>query len=198
MKGEGSMLANKQHRSYTREEYLVLEEKAEYKSEYRQGEIVAMGGASLDHNRIVSNAHAALYNAIAAKSCEVFMSDLRLWIEKRGLYTYPDVTVICGEPKFVEGRTDTIVNPKIIIEVLSKSTENYDRGDKFHAYWTLDTFEEYVLVDQYRVHVEYFRRLDEKVWEIIVLTNMNDLLNLKSIEVDIPLGKIYRNVAFEE
>ena len=191
-------MLTKQHRTYTREEYLLLEEKAEYKSEYRQGKIVAMAGASLNHNRIVSNMHAALYNAIEAKSCEVFMSDLRLWIEKRRLYTYPDVTVICDEPEFVEDRTDTIINPKIIIEVLSKSTESYDRGDKFHAYWTLDTFEEYVLVDQYRVHVEYFRKIDEKIWEIIVLTRADETLTLKSIEIEIPLGKIYRNVEFEE
>ncbi len=191
------MLA-KQHSSYTREEYLLLEEKAEYKSEYRQGELVAMAGASANHNRITGNLFNALSNALESGSCEVFMSDLRLWIEKRQLYTYPDVTVVCGQLEFVEGRTDTIVNPKITLEVLSKSTESYDRGDKFHAYWTLDTFEEYVLADQYRIHVEYFRKIDEKVWEINVLTKVDEILNLKSIEIEIPLSKIYRNVIFEE
>ncbi len=191
-------MLTKQHNSYTREEYLLLEEKAEYKSEYRQGEIVAMTGASANHNRVAGNLFNALSNTLQSGPCEVFISDLRLWIERRNLYTYPDVMVICGGLQFVEGRTDTITNPKIIIEVLSKSTEGYNRGDKFHAYWTLDTFEEYILVDQYRVHVEYFRRIDEKVWEINVLTKEDETLNLKSIEVEIPLNKIYRNVTFEE
>ena len=192
------MRTDKQRRVYTRAEYLLLEEKAEYKSEYRQGEIVAMTGASLDHHRIIISLSTFLTNAFESKSCEVFTNDLRLWIERKRLYTYPDVMVVCDKPEFVEGRTDTIVNPKIIIEVLSKSTESYDRGDKFHAYWTLDTFAEYVLIDQYRLHVEYFRKIDEKVWEIIVLTKADERLNLKSIEVEIPLGKIYRNVAVEE
>ena len=141
------MRTDKQRRVYTREEYLLLEEKAEYKSEYRQGEIVAMTGASLNHNRIIISLSTFLTNAFESRSRETFTNDLRLWIERKRLYTYPDVMVICGQPKFVEGRADTIVNPKIIIEVLSKLTESYDRGDKFYAYWALDTFAEYVLVD---------------------------------------------------
>ena len=106
--------------------------------------------------------------------------------------------VICGEPDFIEGRTDTITNPKVIIEVLSKSTAEYDRSDKFHAYWTLDAFEEYVLIDQYRLQVEYFRRVEEKQWELQVFTQMDDRLALKSIAVQIPLNVIYRNITWDE
>ncbi len=191
------MLAQKDH-LYTPAEYFALEEKADYKSEYRQGEIVAMVGASANHNRIAGNVFNALSNTLASKPCEVFISDLRLWVEKKDLYTYPDVVVVCGDLEFVEDRTDTITNPKVIVEVLSESTAGYDRGDKFQAYWTLDTFEEYVFVDQYRVQVEYFRQMSEKEWLLRVLTKTDDILKLESIEVEIPLSQIYRNVTWEE
>jgi Uma2 family endonuclease len=181
---------------HTFEEYLIREEQAQYKSEYRRGKIVAMAGASLAHNRIVGNLHAALYNALQTKPCAVFMNDLRLWIEPAQRAVYPDVMVICGEPELVEGRTDTVTNPKVVIEVLSKSTAEEDRSDKFHAYWTLQTFEEYILVDQYRTHVEYFRRVRDKQWELLIFTKLNDLLTLKSIAVEISLDQIYRNITF--
>ncbi len=106
--------------------------------------------------------------------------------------------VVCAKPELVAGRTDTIINPKIIIEVLSKSTAGYDRGDKFQAYWTVDTVEEYVLIDQYRVHVEYFRPVSDKEWLLRVLTKADDVLKLESIEVEIALNKIYRNVTGAE
>jgi Uma2 family endonuclease len=191
------MLAKEQP-FYTFEEYLIHEERAEYKSEYRQGRIVAMAGASLAHNRIVSNIHAALYNALQTKPCAVFMTDLRLWIKPENWAVYPDIMVICGEPQLVEGRTDTVTNPQIIIEVLSKSTAEEDRSDKFQAYWSLDTFEEYVLVDQYRLHIEYFRRVNEKLWELLVFMQPDDTLTLKSVEVELPLAQIYRQVQWEE
>jgi Uma2 family endonuclease len=187
------MLAQKDH-FYTHQEYFAFEEKSEYKNEYRQGEIVAMAGGSANHNRIAGNVFNVLSSAIESKPCEVFISDLRLWAEKKDLYTYPDVMVICGGLEFVEGRTDTITNPKVIIEVLSKSTEAYDRSDKFQAYWSLDSFEEYVLIDQYRVHVEYFRRTSDKEWILRVLTKTDDILKLESIGVEISLNTIYRNV----
>ncbi len=188
------MLAE-QPKTYTPEEYLVLEEQAEYKSEYRQGQIVAMTGASLNHNYIVSNVHATLYNLLEATSCRVFSNDLRLWIEKKRLYTYPDILVVCGQPEFIEGRNDTVVNPKVIIEVLSKSTRNYDRGEKFQTYWTLDSLAEYVLIDQYRLQVEYFRQVTEKEWVLRVLVKEDDILELESLQVAIPLNKIYRDVS---
>lgn len=191
-------MLGKEQNLRTLEEYLILEEKAAYKSEYQQGHIVAMAGASLAHNRIVSNIHAALYNALHTKPCAVFASDLRLWIEPARRAVYPDVMVICGEPQLVAGRADTVTNPQIIIEVLSKSTAEDDRSDKFQAYWSLDSFEEYVLVDQYRLRVEYFRRVNEKLWELLVFTQPDDVLTLKSIEVELPLAQIYRQVQWED
>ena len=191
------MLAKQPH-LYTPEEYLALEEKAEYKSEYYRGEIVAMAGASINHNRIAKNVSFAIDGGLGGRPCESFIGDVRLWIEQRQFYTYPDVMVVCGSLEFVEGRTDTVTNPQIIIEVLSESTENYDRSKKFHAYWTLDSLTEYVLVDQYRQRVEYFCRASEKEWLLRVLTKEDDVLKLETIGVEIPLEIIYHNVAWEE
>ncbi|HEY86366.1 MAG TPA: Uma2 family endonuclease [Chloroflexi bacterium] len=191
------MLA-RQYDFYTTQEYLAIEEEAKRKSEYYDGEIVALAGASLNHNRIAGNIHTALNNSVGGKPCESFIGDVKVWIEERNFFTYPDVMVVCGETKFVESRSDTITNPKIIIEVLSESTERYDRSAKFHAYWTLDTLEEYILVDQYRLRVEYFRRTSAKEWALRVLTNIEDVLDLTSVGVEITLSSIYRNVDWEE
>lgn len=191
------MLAQQSH-FYTYAKYFDLEEQAEYKSEYRQGQIVAMAGGSLNHNRIAKNTAFAIDEALAGKPCESFIGDVRLWIERKDLYTYPDVMVLCSQPQFIEGRTDTITNPNLIIEVLSESTAGYDRNEKFQAYWTLPSLEEYILIDQYRIRVEYFRRMSEKEWRLLVLTSMEDSLYLEAVEVEIPLDRIYRNVTWEE
>ena len=186
----------KDHQYYTHAEYFAIEEQSETKSEYHQGEIVAQAGATIDHNRIALNTANVIINALAGTPCETFVADLRVWIEKRDRYVYPDVMVVCGDPAFIEGRTDTITNPKVVIEVLSESTEHYDRSSKFHAYWTLAGFEEYVLIDQSQMRVEYFRRMSDKEWLLRVLTKPEDSLLLESIEVEIALEKIYRNVTW--
>jgi Uma2 family endonuclease len=191
------MLAQ-ERRLYTQAEYFALEEQAQVKSEYRRGEIIAMAGASLNHNRIAKNTSFAIDQALAGKSCESFLGDVRLWIERRDLYTYPDVMVVCGQPQFAAGRTDTITNPIVLIEVLSESTAAYDRSDKFQAYWTLPSLAEYVLIDQYRVRVEYFQRISEKEWRLLVLTKEEEVLPLESIGAAVPLEQIYRNVAWED
>ncbi|MCK6626785.1 MAG: Uma2 family endonuclease [Anaerolineae bacterium] len=191
------MLAQ-ERRLYTHAEYFALEEQAQVKSEYRGGEIIAMAGTSLNHNRIAKNVSFAIDQAVTGKSCESFIGDVRLWIERRDFYTYPDVMVVCGSPQFVAGRTDTVTNPVVLIEVLSESTAAYDRGDKFQAYWTLPSLAEYVLIDQYRLRVDYFQRISEKEWRLLVLTKEEDVLNLESITASILLSQIYRNVAWEE
>ncbi len=183
---------------YTPAEYLTLEEEADYKSEYYQGEIFALAGASANHNRIVRNLCVALSNGLEEKPCEVFISDMRLFVEREDLYTYPDLMAICGQLEFVAGRTDTITNPFILVEVLSKSTEAYDRGKKFEFYRTIETFEEYVLIDQERVHIEYFRRVGDKQWVLMVFNDLADTLRFEAIEVDVPLERIYRQVSFAE
>ncbi|MDM8521521.1 Uma2 family endonuclease [Anaerolineales bacterium HSG6] len=183
---------------YSFADYLVIEEEAEYKSEYINGQIVAMAGASANHNRIASNLHATIYNALDEKPCETFISDLRVWIEDKQRGTYPEVMVVCGKLEFYTDRTDTITNPTVIIEVLSKSTAGIDRGAKFQAYWKLPSFAEYVLVDQYRVQVEYFRRVSEKEWQLLVFTNLDDTLILQSVGVELSLSRIYRKVVWEK
>ena len=191
------MLQQKQ-KYYTPEEYLVLEETAEYRSQYFQGEIFAMTGGSANHNRIARNLIAAMDIAFEEKPCEAFINDMRLLVKKNGLYTYPDVVVVCGKIKFVEERDDTITNPIVIIEVLSKSTEGYDRGAKFELYRALDTLRDYILVDQTKTHVEHFHRLDDGRWILQEFNHIEDLLRLETIDFAMSLHRIYRNVMWEE
>jgi len=182
---------------YSPQAYLLLEEQASYKSEYYNGEIIAMSGATLNHNRIVSRTHVAIANALTGKPCEVFMSDLKVEVNQGRNYFYPDVTVVCGKPQLVAKRNDTITNPTVVIEVLSKSTQIYDRGDKFQAYWQLDSLQEYVLIDQYRVRVEYFRRISEQEWQLLVFTKVTDVLPLQAATIEVTLADIYRGLDFE-
>jgi len=153
MEGVSIMRSAAEERYYTFEEYLALEEKAESKSEYHRGEIIAMAGASFEHNLIAGNIFNGLSNELKGRPCYVIQSDLRLWIAPSERCVYPDIMVICGEPAFFKNRRDIITNPQIVIEVLSASTEKLDRGDKFRAYWQLNSLKEYVLVDQYQMGV---------------------------------------------
>src|SRR6476646_3610732 len=137
------MQAQEQH-SYSPEEYLKLEELSEFKSEYYNGQIFPMAGGTPNHNRIAVNLGSAMNVALTDQDYDVFISDMRLWIPRAGLYTYPDVMVVAGELEFAEGRKDTITNPLVIVEVLSESTKNYDRGEKFEFYRTRHSFREYV------------------------------------------------------
>ena len=191
------MLAREQ-KYYTPEEYLALEEAAEYRSEYYQGEIFAMSGSSANHNRIARNLVIALESAFENKPCESFINDMRLLVKKNGLYTYPNVMVVCGQIKFVEGRTDTVTNPVVVIEILSESTQDYDRGSKFMLYRGLETLQEYILIDQTKIYVEQFRRLEDGRWILDNLDQTDDLLRIESIDFKISLQQIYRNVDWEE
>lgn len=181
-------------RTYTPEEYLASEEKADYKSEYYDGEIFAMAGGSYNHNIITGNIYAALHQFLAAKPCTVFTSDMRLLVEQNGLYTYPDVMVICGQARFVPNRTDTIANPVFIAEVLSKSTQEYDRGFKFESYRSLDSFQDYLLIDQERIHLEYYHKQADDQWLLTELKSTAQTLNIRSISFEIPISQIYQKV----
>ncbi len=194
---KGPALA-RQYDFYSPEDYLAAEEKAAQKSEYYDGKVVAMAGASLNHNRIAGNVYAILNAALSDTPCEVFFVDVKVWIEARNFFTYPDVMAVCGETKFMEDRSDTLTNPTIIIEVLSNSTERYDRKTKFHAYWTLDSLQEYILIDQHRMRVEYFQQISNKEWALRVFTDADEKLLLKAVDIKIPLSDIYRNVVWEE
>jgi Uma2 family endonuclease len=183
---------------FSPEEYLALEEAAEFKSEYYQGEIFAMVGASVNHNRIVRNLLVALAEYLAAKPCEAFASDMRLLVKENGLYTYPDVMVVCGKLEFAEGRTDTLTNPTVIFEVLSKSTQDYDRGGKFALYRPIETFQDYVLVDQHCLQVEHFHRLEDGRWILQEFKAPEAEVLLDSIGVTIPLSRMYHKVDWME
>lgn len=181
---------------YTREEYLALEEAAEYKSEYYRGEIFAMAGTSATHNRIVLNVASFLDRELPKKRCDVFASDVRLQVESRDLFTYPDIMIVCEKPQFYENRNDTVTNPVIIFEVLSEATKNYDRGEKFEFYRAIPTLKEYVLVDQHKIHVEHFLKVEPGKW---ILTEYDDILHelkLAAVDLIIPLQAIYNRVEF--
>jgi Uma2 family endonuclease len=182
----------------TPEEYLALEEAAESKSEYRDGEIVPMTGGTTNHNRIILSFCIYLGLALRGTSYEVFTGDVRLWIPRSRTYTYPDVMVIQGEPVYHENRQDTITNPVLIVEVLSKSTKNYDRGDKFEFYRSIPEFREYITIDQYRFKVEHFAKTSEGKWVLTEYDSADSVLALSSLDFQITLRDIYERVNFEE
>jgi len=155
-----------QQRYYSPEEYLALEATAKYKSEYIDGEILPMAGGSTNHNRIAGNSYSALNFAFKNQNYQVFISDVRLWIPESHIYTYPDAMVVAGKPEYFNQRQDTITNPQVIIEVLSKSTQEYDRSSKFRAYRTIPTFQEYLLLDQNKIYVEQFFKTGAKSWSL--------------------------------
>lgn len=184
-----------QERIYSPEEYLALEETADFRSEYYNGQIFSIASGSLNHNRIGGNLVAAL-NLFLTDDYDVFTSNMRLWVPQAGLYTYPDVLVVAGALEFAEGRKDTITNPKLIVEVLSDSTKNYDRGEKFEFYRTIASFQEYLLVDQAKIHLEHYTKTAHNQW---LLTDYNDLdaeLTCVAIPFRISLSAIYKKVIF--
>lgn len=180
---------------YSPEEYLTLEAAAEFRSEYYNGQIYPMAGASPNHNRIAGNVHSVLNTALPDDH-DVFISDMRLWIPRAGLYTYPDVMVVAGALEFAEGRNDTVTNPLLIVEVLSESTKNYDRGEKFEFYRSLSSFQEYLLIDQYKTHVELFSKTTGHQWLLSDFEEMNATIVLSSVSLEISLESIYKKVAF--
>jgi Uma2 family endonuclease len=182
---------------YTPEEYLALEEVAEFRSEYIDGQIIPMTGGTTNHNRLAGNFYAALNFAFKRQDYEVFMGDVRLWIPKRKIYTYPDVMIIASTPEYYNNRKDTIVNPMVIIEVLSKSTQRYDRGDKFTAYRTIPTFQEYVLLDQTQMRVEQFYKTGKKQWALREYDEEDESIALASVPFQIDLEDLYSKVKFE-
>ncbi|MDZ7961808.1 MAG: Uma2 family endonuclease [Aulosira sp. DedQUE10] len=186
-----------QQRYYTPEEYLELEEAAEYKSEYIDGHIIPMAGGKINHNRISGNFYAVLNFAFKQQEYEVFNSDMRLWIPQKRIYTYPDVMVITGEPEFFNNRLDIIVNPQVIVEVLSQSTKAYDREGKFQAYRTIPSFQEYLLIDQTRIHVEQFSKTGKKQWVLREYDEEDEAIALVTVPFTISLSDLYNKVNFQ-
>jgi Uma2 family endonuclease len=180
---------------FTPEQYLALEEVSNYRSEYIGGEIYAMAGGSSDHSLIEGNLVTILNQLLERRPCRVYTSNMRLQIEAVDVFTYPDAMVVCGQVEFVKGRNDTLKNPLVIFEVLSKSTRRYDRGKKFGFYKKISTLEEYVLVDSERAHVEIFRR-DGNTWNAEMSHSLDKVLELQSIGLKIPVQRLYSKVSW--
>ncbi|MCL6755044.1 Uma2 family endonuclease [Nostoc sp. CCCryo 231-06] len=183
---------------YTPEEYLEIEEKAEYKSEYRDGEIVAMTGGTTNHNKITLNLAASLKIALRRKNYDVYIGDVRLWIPRYRQHTYPDVMVIEGQPIYTGTSPTTVMNPILIAEVLSKSTKNYDQGDKFLYYRSIPEFKEYILIDQYQYHVMQYVKTAESQWSFTELQDESAILSLQTVDFQIELRDLYEQVNFAE
>ncbi len=179
----------------TGEEYLDWERDADFKSEFLRGEIYVMSGAALNHNIIASNLIAGLHGELAGRPCMVLGSDMRVQVESADAYFYPDLSGLCGEFEFHDERQDTYKNPQFVIEILSDSTESYDRGKKFFSYQMLPSLREYVLISQKMVAVEVYRK-DGDRWIYRLLKEDDAVLHLESVDCEIPIGEIYRNVKF--
>jgi len=180
------------------EEYLALERKSSLKSEYFNGEVFAMGGASPSHALIVTNIVSELRGQLKKRPCVVYSTDLRVKVAPTGLYTYPDVVVVCGKALFDDDQKDTLLNPALIVEVLSESTKDYDRGGKFEHYRTVESFKEYVLVAQDKHHVEHFVRQPDRRWLLSETNRIEDTLDLTSIGCRLALAEVYDKVEMAE
>ncbi len=183
-------------RLLTEQEYLRRERAAEYKSEFYRGEMFAMAGASRRHNLIAAAIARLLGNQLVDQSCEVYASDMRVKVSATGLYTYPDVVVTCDGPRFEDEQVDTLLNPKVLIEILSDATEKYDRGAKWAQYRELPSLQEYVLVSQDSPLVECYLRQPEGNWLLRSSNSLADELRLESLDVRIPLAEVYRQIEF--
>lgn len=178
----------------TPEEYLALERQAEHKSEYYDGEIFAMTGASRKHNLIALNIGAELRNQLKGRACEAYLSDMRVHVPATGLYTYPDVVVVCGEPQLEDEHLDTLLNPTLIVEVLSKSTARHDRTGKFSDYRSIPPFAEYLLVAQDEYRVEHYAKQTDGRWLLTEHRSLEGVIQLDSIRCSLPLKEIYDRV----
>jgi Uma2 family endonuclease len=176
-------------------EYLELERKAEFKSEYLDGTIVPMPGATRIHNLVNKNVSGLLWLQLREKSCEVYQSDMKVPTLKK--YSYPDTVVVCGEPHFEDDEKDVLQNPTIIVEVLSRSTETYDRGDKFAAYRELKSLQAYVLISQLMPRVETYKR-QEDGWHFSEVSGLDATVKLESIDCTLNLAEVYEKVDFSQ
>lgn len=190
-----ALALKKESLTYTPEEYLALEELVDTKSEYYKGQIFAMTGGSINHNWIAVNVITALGGGLQSTPYEPFNSDLRVYIKAHDLFTYPDVSVLCGEPAFYNNRIDSITNPTVIIEVLSPSTKDYDRGQKFEFYRSLPSLQDYLVIHQDQILVEYHHKVGIGRWLLTEYTDLDETLIIQAINIALPIRRIYARVS---
>lgn len=191
------MVVQTQQHYYTPEEYLELEEKAEVRNEYIDGEIKPMTGGTTNHNKIAGNFYKKFPDSIDGQNYDIYINDVKLWLPKYRIYTYPDVMVIKGEPIYEGSGTTKIINPSLIVEVLSNSTKNYDKGDKFKYYRSIPSFQEYILIDQYSFAVEQYAKQSQGQWLFKEYEGKDAILNLDSVKLEMSFKDIYARVEFE-
>ncbi len=186
--------------AYSIQEYLTRERANTDRHEYIAGAIYAMAGGSEQHNIIVGNVYASLHAQLRRRQCTIYPSDMRVFIPKIPRYTYPDISIVCGPAQFEDGKRDILLNPTIIIEVLSPSTEKYDRGTKFKHYWSLPSVQEYILIDQETYRLERFARHPDEpqIYLFEVYTDPQDQISLSAIQCTLLLADIYEKVVFED
>jgi Uma2 family endonuclease len=187
-------MSSQAQQRYTPEEYLALERQAECKSEYYAGEIFAMAGVSRWHNLIVANVVGEIRSQLKGRPCATYSSDMRLKVSPTALYTYPDATVVCGEAQFEDNQQDTLLNPTSIVEVLSESTEAYDRGGKFAHYRKLASPMEYVLIAQTKPHIEHYVRQPDNRWLLAEADSLSETVYLSSIDCHLAPAEVYDKV----
>ena len=178
----------------TPEEYLALDRKAEVKSEYYAGQVIAFAGASKRHNLIVANVLAGIHSQLMNRPCNVYPSDLRVKISKSGMYAYPDVVVTCGEEQFEDSNNDVLLNPIILVEVLSESTASYDRGDKFEHYRRIESLREYIIISQEPYRVDQYVRQNDSQWLLTEFHVAEGIVRLNSINCELSLNEIYAKI----
>ncbi len=185
--------------NYTLEEYLELDRNSEERLEYWEGEIFSMSGVNSEHDQVESNLHFLLRQKLSGKGCRVFLANMRIKVPSLPPYRYGDISALCGEPKFIKfGGVDVLTNPALIIEVLSPSTESYDRGDKFTHYKSIPGFCEYLLIAQHRPHVAQYIKQSDEEWLQREFNDLADLVKIVSLGCELPLREIYQGITFSK
>ena len=182
----------------SQEEYLDAERLATNKHEYYKGEIFAISGARIAHNMIFKNTFVDIANKLKGKKCQPFGSDLRIHIPSNTLYTYPDISIICGEIDTLDDTFDTATNPSVIIEILSESTRNYDKGGKFTLYRAIESLQEYILIDSESVMVEKFIRNADNSWQLTEYITLEQKFSIATLAIELQLADIYNNVKLKD
>jgi Uma2 family endonuclease len=180
------------------EAYLAMERDSLEKHEYLKGEVFAMSGASNQHNDIAYNINRIIAPFLHGKGCKLYGSDFRIHIPENSLYTYPDFSIVCGKAETTEIYTDNLTNPTVLIEILYKSTKEYDRGTKFHLYRSIKTLQEYILIDSTSISVEIFRRQSDNSWKFIEFKQLTDSFFISTIGLPLQLRDVYEDVSIEE